>query len=844
MGRIKYGIDLGTTNSGISKIEKGESIIIKSENQSDTTPSCVGYRKKDSAVCGQRALNQLRSDKLIALKSNMEKSSNFYVEFKRTMGTDISYHSSICEQDFSSEHLSSEVLKKLKSYIQEENIKSAVITIPAMFNDNQKSATKRAAELAGITQVELLQEPIAAAMAFGMDEKLKDGNLMIFDFGGGTFDVCLVKMEDGIMQVKDTDGDNWLGGKTLDNAIVDDILIPYLKENYSIQSFLDDEAKSNRLREALKTEAEKAKIELSFNKSTDIISDIDQYPNDDDGNEIILDLIVTFEQLKNVLEPVFQKAVDISLDVLKRNNIEGKSLISFLLVGGPTFSPILRKLIEDKICKPNTSVDPMTVVSRGAAIYATQFEISEEIIDEVRDNTKLQLELSYESQSVELEEMLVIKLNKDKTEGKIPNKLLVSVKRDDGAWESDKSEFDDSGEIIDLSLSEGKPNTFELIVVNESGDKIECEPSELTIIQGVKTGNATLAYGYGVEALGENGKANFFSFKGLEKGQTMPATGEKSNLKTIKDVRPGTDDEINIAIYQGNKDAEGTRAINQTWVHTAKLSSNDISKLLPKGSEVNLILEVIRDGVMKLSIDIPLLNDTIDIDIDKSEQKQKLEDKSWFDEKIDEIDDEIKKFKEENPDLNNEELEKLENDVENIKNNYNSRKEDSDTRMKTRDDLRKSFEKLDVIENNSSWPKIESELKDVFYKLEDEVNRSNDSKLSNELSRIKNQMETIINNQDSKLAVDLTNEIRGLMWSFYESQHGVSMYIGILQNFNDDFDSQPWLDKIKARSILDKGLAEASSNPSKERILSYCRELWQLLPNPKESGGRDDILVN
>ena len=182
--------------------------------------------------------------------------------------------------------MSSEVLKKLKSYLQDEVIKSAVITIPAMFNDTQKSATQKAAELAGISQAELLQEPIAAAMAYGLDEKTKDGNLLIFDFGGGTFDVCLVKMEDGIMQVKDTDGDNWLGGKTLDNAIVDEILVPYLKENYTIDSFLEDETKKILLKNALKVKAEEIKINLSFSNSYDVISNLGEYPEDDEGEEI------------------------------------------------------------------------------------------------------------------------------------------------------------------------------------------------------------------------------------------------------------------------------------------------------------------------------------------------------------------------------------------------------------------------------------------------------------------------------------------------------------------------------------------------------------------------------
>jgi len=840
MGRIKYGIDLGTTNSAISKIEKGESVIIKSDNQVDTTPSCVGYRKKGSVMSGGRASNSLKSDKLTALKSGKSSDSNFWVEFKRTMGSDKKFSSFICNEDFSSEQLSSEVLKKLKSYLQDEVVKSAVITIPAMFNDNQKSATLRAAELAGISQAELLQEPIAAATAYGLDEKTKDGELLIFDFGGGTFDVCLVKMEDGIMQVKDTDGDNWLGGKTLDNAIVDQIIIPYLKDNYSIQSYLDNEEKNILLKDALKLEAEKIKIELSFNKTYDLISDIGVYPNDDKGEEIEIDLTVSQSELEKVVAPIFQKAINISLEVLKRNNIEGKLLTSLILVGGPTFSPVLRTLIEKQITKPNTSVDPMTVVARGAAIYATQFEVSEEIIEQTRDKSKIQLELSYESQSVEIEEMLVVKLNEDKTEGKIPTKLNVSVKRADGAWESDKSEFDATGEIIDLSLVEGKPNTFEIIVTNQAGDEIECEPSEITIIQGVKAGNATLAYGYGLEALGENGKANFFAFKGLEKGQVMPASGEKSGLKTIKDIRPGTDDQIDVSIYQGGIDAEGTRAVNQTFVHSVKLSGNDISKLLPKNSEVNIFLEVIRDGVMKLSIDIPYLNDTIEVDVDKQEQEGEQD--SWFEDKISEIENEIIEL-EKNENINPQELNKIKEEVNQSKTDYELRKNDYDTRMKTRDDIRKSYTKLDVLENKSSWPNTEKELKDAFYNAEDANKETKDKNIELELTRIKRQMETVISNKDVQMAVELTKELSVLILNLYEIQHGVGIYIGLLQNFNEDFDSQPWSDKSKARTILDKGLAEAASNPTKDRILGYCRELWKLLPNTGKKG-RDDILGN
>lgn len=840
MSRLKYGIDLGTTNSAIAIIDKGESIIIKSEIQKDTMPSCVGFDRRKRISVGESSFRQLNTEKLAALNKGQAGSSNTFIEFKRTMGSDKKHHSSFMETDFSSEELSAEVLKKLKSFVQNDSFKSVVITIPAMFNDNQKSATQKAAELAGFPQVELLQEPIAAAMAFGLDEKVKDGQILIFDFGGGTFDVCLVNVEDGIMQVKDTEGDNWLGGKNLDNAIVDEILVPYLKENYTIGSFLDDEVKKSLLKDALKVRAEEIKINLSFSKSFDIISNLGEYPVDDEGEEIEFDFEVTHDQMIAVLGPVFQKAVDMAKEVLNRNQLSGASLSSLILVGGPTFSPVLRELLTDQICAPDTSVDPMTVVARGAAIYASQFDVDEAIIDEVRDVTKVQLNLSYESQTVETEEMLVVKLNKDKTQGKIPSKVFVTVKRSDGGWESNKAEIDETGDIVDLVLREGKPNTYEVFLTNETGDDLPCEPKEFTIIQGVKTGNATLAYGYGVELLGDNGKANFYTIPGLEKGQTMPANGEKSGLKTLKDLRPGTSDEINISIYQGTIEAEETRANNQTWVSTVRLTGQDIGKLLPKGSEVNLFLEIIRDGVFNLSIDIPYLNDTIEKPFEQEEQKG--EGDNWFAEQFKNIESEIAAFENENEAYDKNSLEKIKTNIKESKDEFESRKSDYDTRMKVRDNIRKQFTALDNLTNVSAWPIAEQELKTTFYELEKKVTSSDDSNTKSAFESLKKRMDTVLVSQNVLEAKDLKDEMGALFIQILDNEHGVELFISILMNFNDDFDSQPWTNRSQARTILNSAMKEVMANPNRERALSYCQQLWRLLPDPKTAGSRDDIL--
>ncbi|MGI6409638.1 MAG: Hsp70 family protein [Bacteroidales bacterium] len=243
------------------------------------------------------------------------------------------------------------------------------------------------------------------------------------------------------------------------------------------------------------------KNNLSFNPSHNIYVDPGECGEDDEGEEIEIDLTVTQEQLKNVLTPIFQKAIDCSLSLLKRNNLKGNSLDSLILVGGPTLSPILREMLEEQICKPDTSVDPMTVVSRGAALYASTVELSEEIKEQTRDKTKIQLEIGHESATVETEEFVTLKILEDKTEGEIPDKVFAEIKRGDNAWSSGKVEINTIGEVIDVQLNEGKTNVFEVTLYDDKGNILESEPNNFSIMQGIGgIGQMqTLPYNYGIE---------------------------------------------------------------------------------------------------------------------------------------------------------------------------------------------------------------------------------------------------------------------------------------------------------------------------------------------------------
>jgi molecular chaperone DnaK len=192
------------------------------------------------------------------------------------------------------------------------------LKVPAYFNDAQRQATKDAGKIAGLDVKRIINEPTAAALAYGFNKK-KDEKVAVFDFGGGTFDAALVKADEGILAVKDTAGDNWLGGKNLDNAIVDQIIIPYLSENYAIDFVLNDDSKLQMLRDAVKPYAEEAKNQLSFKDSHNILSNLGDLPfEDENGEEPEIDINISQADMDKALSPSFQKAIDITKELLSK----------------------------------------------------------------------------------------------------------------------------------------------------------------------------------------------------------------------------------------------------------------------------------------------------------------------------------------------------------------------------------------------------------------------------------------------------------------------------------------------------------------------------------------------
>jgi molecular chaperone DnaK len=841
--KIDYGIDLGTTNSAIARMENGVPTIKKSDTLKDTIPSCVHINKKQDILIGDTAFNVMKNDSARALKTLETGKTNTFIEFKRTMGTTSVFGSSNLGKNLSSEELSAEVLKKLKSFIQDENVNSIVITVPAKFLNPQNEATIKAAKLAGFKHVELLQEPVAASTAYGLDAKNKDGFWLVFDFGGGTFDAALVKSDEGILLVKDTDGDNWLGGKNLDEAIVDEIIIPNIIQNFDIENLLKDSKQKEILRNAVKFYAEETKIQLSFKDTHNILSNLGDLPfEDENGNEIEIDVEVNQQDMERVLGPVFQKAIDIAKNLLKRNNLKGDDLATLILVGGPTFSPVLRRMLKEQITvNVDTSVDPMTVVAKGAALFASTISVSDEVKEATRDNTKLQLEINYEATTVELDEMINIKVLKEKTIGIFPDKIYADVVRFDGAWSSGKKLIGEKTSLVDVQLIEGRSNSFDILVYDELGNKLECEPRQFSILQGIGGLNSmqVLPYYIGIGKYFQSEEKDlFFPAKGLEKNKTLPATGVINGLKTRTDIRPGMkQDFIRIPIYQGDYDAERTNPALNNFVTEIILTGETLPKLLPASSDVDITIKVDKSQTMIFTAYFPILDHTEELTI---------EIKSTSAVEIPVLSAQIAKAKRTANKLGDNEVSHniaiLEEKLENKGGNEAGR-------MEIQDGLRKELLKLEETEKLSEWPKVEAELKQEFYDFEDlikkiKVNGDTDDidlpKIEASLQEFKTNIEQIIKIKDTKAAKELIELIGFLEREIRNEVTGGGVDVSRLKYHDEAFDTINWKDKNKARMLVNQGL-QLIANGQTKALRPLLQQIWALridAPNGDDDDGK------
>ena len=343
------GIDLGTTNSCVAVLEGGEPKVIVNPEGDRTTPSVVASKKGEILVG------------VTAKRQAVTNPENTISSIKRHMGTD--YKVEMDGKKYTPEEISAKILMKLKADAEAylgEKVTKAVITVPAYFNDAQRQATKNAGKIAGLEVERIINEPTAASLAYGLDKQDKQETVLVYDLGGGTFDVSILELGDGVFEVKSTSGNNHLGGDDFDKCIMDYLVSEFKKENGI------DLSKDKMAMQRIKDAAEKAKKDLSGMSTTNINL---PFITQTESGPVHMDINLTKAKFEDLCRDLFDSTLEPVRKALKDANLKASDIDEVILVGGSTRIPYIQELVKKELGKePNKSVNPDEVVAMGAAI--------------------------------------------------------------------------------------------------------------------------------------------------------------------------------------------------------------------------------------------------------------------------------------------------------------------------------------------------------------------------------------------------------------------------------------------------------------------------------------------
>ena len=561
---LYVGIDLGTTNSAAAVFDGEHVSVVRNAQGATVTPSVVRIDKQGRMTVGTRARRFIEQDP-----------SNTAAEFKRLMGTSKAIEFPGAGITKRPEELSAEVLKALRQDIHDQlgvAVERAVISVPALFELPQSAATSEAARLAGFARVELLQEPIASALAAGWRaDDDGGGTWLVFDLGGGTFDASLLETRDGLLRVVGHDGDNFLGGRDFDWIITE-----HLASRLRIVPRRNNPDHAAALR-ALRLAAEDAKIELSRGDRAQVTL---AQPLSIDGHEVDVDLELTRATVEGLCTPLVDRALEVCVRLLSAHGLAPGRLARLVMVGGPTVMPIVRQRVaarlESTIAEGH---DPMTLVAQGAALYAATAGLDGRAAS-VAVPAGRQVWLQYPAVSADLTPHVV-----GKFVGDPPAK--IKLVRNDGGWSSIEATVGADGTFLTtVTLLPRRACTFAIEARGTGGELIPVSPPSLTIVQGLTIGDPPLSRTLGVALA--SGQVQVY----LERGAPLPARRTFTH-HTVETVARGSSDSVlRIPIVQG----EMAQAHLCRLVGTLDIGGDAVKDTIPPGSAVEVTSELARGG--------------------------------------------------------------------------------------------------------------------------------------------------------------------------------------------------------------------------------------------------------
>ena len=596
---IDVGIDLGTTNSAAAVFQHGSPVVVLNPaTQQPTTPSVVRIRRNGALDVGQTAYQQLFFNP-----------GDVRAEFKRAMG-DQSAHLTFASSGrvMTPAELSAEVLKSLRGALQYQfgiTPRAAVITVPAAFDLSQCSATQEAATLAGFEQAPLLQEPVAASLAYGYSADITSGSWLVYDLGGGTFDLALVGVRDGRIQVLDHEGDNFLGGKDFDWLIVEQLLVPRLAERYNVTSFTRADEGRRPAMALLKAKAEELKIALSATERATVTIESGRTPLlDDRGDEIEEDIHISRVEYEALLEAPTSRTIEMCRRLLGRNaSIRPDHLV---LVGGPTITPYVRTRLQSELGVPlDTSANPMTAVSAGAAIFAASQPLA-------RAGTTHTTTGPSAANALDIRHAPVTEDSEASVGIRSADSRAVSlvVRSADGGWSSGSVALTGGAAVLRVPLLQRGANEFHITVTDESGLALLAEPDAFVIQKGLTAGASPLSRSIGVVVRdeGHGGKAVDWL---LKRGSPLPAAASYE-FRTTLALEPGGEIEV-IGVYL--VEGEARRPERNRQVGRIEITDRDVPRMVPAGAPIEVRLEVSASRLLRAKVFLPSTDQEFDVQV-------------------------------------------------------------------------------------------------------------------------------------------------------------------------------------------------------------------------------------
>lgn len=803
---IDYGIDLGTTNSAIAVLNGVVPEIIKDNDDLDITSSAVHVSKHGQLRVGKRARQQLHSEAA---------EDDVYVEFKRRMGTDHIYKFRSAERCMSPEELSAEVLKSLCSNAQQrlgEQVSAAVITVPAAFEQKECAATKRAAELAGLRQCPLVQEPVAAALAYGFQSQAEREYWLVYDFGGGTFDAALVKADDGVINIVNHGGDNYLGGADIDWEIVEQIILPRMVKEYH---FPDLHRKNPAWRMTIakvKHAAEIAKIELSRSEKTYLT---DCIVKDGNGKSVEIDFPLTRNEVIHVATPKIMESVVICKRVLSEKQLAPSMIDKVILVGGPTLAPYFRELLANELkVALDYSIDPLTVVARGAAVFAGTQKL-QVVTDKPVVKGSYRLDLNYSPVGPDEDFRVRGKILSD---GDDLNGFTISFLNSATAWDSGKLSIKSGAFKADLLGEAGVRNRFNIQLAGPNGLLYKTEPDHLVYTIGTPFGDQPVINSLGVEI--QNNEFDSL----LEKGMPLPAKRTKV-YRTARSMHKGESGEmLTIPIVEG----ENPKADRNRLQGVLTVKGTDIRRDIPAGSEVEVTLLMDQDRCIRARAFITMLDEEFEVVITP---EKRTPDAARLKGELKEERKRLDTLKE--TDVSNMELQAQETKLQELEELAETAKGDPDAANKAEAKILEVKAELDKIENDAKWPSQVAEVRKALDEVDKVIKQlaSGDAESKRRAVELRTEAEQLIFDHREALLAKKLQQIYSLYYEVLASRD--EFWVQMLEYCKDQ------RTRMKDQALAGRlfGQAEASiQRGDAQQLRQIVSQLMELLP-PEVQGG-------